>query len=235
MKTLFINVLFLVSCLCFLSFSKCDPDPEPDPITDQEYVVSGSQDGHDFVDLGLSVRWATCNIGAPDNNPSRIGQYYSWGGTSHQTSFEWADYSYWTDYNGDGYWYYDELIDLGMDISGTKYDVANKRWGSKWRMPTKTEMEELLKKCVISVTTRDNTFGFKLKGPNGNCIFLPATGYYDRQQSYSLTSGQYWTSSRCPNPDNDRAWIGSIGKSGYGSIYWSTRRSGLNVRAVCDK
>lgn len=34
-------------------------------------------DGHEYVDLGLSVKWVTCNIGA--ENSWDYGDYYSWG------------------------------------------------------------------------------------------------------------------------------------------------------------
>lgn len=237
MKSILFNILFYVSTFALLSFSNCNHDKydEPDnPAEDKGYVVSGSLEGHDYVDLGLSVKWATCNISALKNEPANIGQYFSWGVTTHQTYFSWADYIYWTDINGDGYFSYEELTDIGKEISGTKYDVASKRWGGGWRMPTKDEMEELITKCKITVTTRDDTFGFKLQGPNGNCIFLPAAGYWRQREIQSLNSGHYWTSTRCPDPDDDRAWYGSIGKNGYGRIYWSERKNGLPVRAVCD-
>lgn len=39
--------------------------------------LTGSINGHDYVDLGLSVKWATCNIGS--SKPEDVGGFYGWG------------------------------------------------------------------------------------------------------------------------------------------------------------
>ncbi|WP_290091377.1 PEGA domain-containing protein, partial [uncultured Muribaculum sp.] len=36
--------------------------------------------GHEYVDLGLSVKWAACNVGA--SSPEDYGNYYAWGETA---------------------------------------------------------------------------------------------------------------------------------------------------------
>ncbi len=135
--------------------STTDPEPEPGPM--------------DMVDLGLSVKWASHNVGAA--KASDAGNYYSWGMTKVQTLY--GDYGY-PYYNADT----DSYEDLGEDISGTKYDVATVRWGEGWRIPTKAELEELVEKCTWSWSSQDNKLGYKVTGPNGNYIFLPAGGMF---------------------------------------------------------
>ena len=94
------------------------------------------------VDLGLSVKWASLNVGA--SSIEDIGDEYAWGEIEPRTT-----------YGPENYQYYDitwgEYIDIGEDISGTEYDAAHVIWGGGWRMPTKKEMEELLTKCTWTV------------------------------------------------------------------------------------
>ena len=79
---------------------------------DYDYDVSGTHKGHDYVNLGLSVKWATCNVGA--SVPSDYGDQYKWGTTETNGSY---------------------TENIG-DISGTNRDVAHIKWGGDWRMPT---------------------------------------------------------------------------------------------------
>ena len=70
----------LLMCLFALSFAACGDDD------DDEYTVilnSGILNGYKWVDLGLSVKWATCNVGA--NSPEEYGDYFAWGETSPKT------------------------------------------------------------------------------------------------------------------------------------------------------
>lgn len=120
------------------------------------------------VDLGLSVYWASCNLGA--TKPEEYGDYYAWGETSPKSQFTKDNYSYY-DSNMAQY------IDIGENISGTQYDAATVNWGSDWRMPTRTEMKELIDNCTWQWTQVSGNNGYKVTGPNGNSIFLPAAGY----------------------------------------------------------
>ena len=129
--------------------------------------------GHEWVNLGLSVNWATCNLGA--DSPSDFGQYYAWGETS--PGFNWDYYS------------------SSNSICGNpNYDAATKEWGSGWRMPTAEECKELLNECHWKWTTLNSTPGYKVTGPNGNSIFLPAAGYYKNADlEFDYTNGNYWS------------------------------------------
>ncbi len=142
------------------------------------------------VDLGLSVKWASLNVGA--SSVEDIGDEYAWGEIEPRTT-----------YGPENYQYYDitwgEYIDIGEDISGTEYDAAHVKWGGDWRMPTKKEMEELLTKCTWSVIKYNgSTVGHKVVGPNGNRIFLPAYSKSGtRSDGFTYTHEcNLWTSTR---------------------------------------
>ena len=93
------------------------------------------KDGHEYVDLGLpsGLKWATCNVGA--SKPEDFGNYYAWGETSPKD-----------EYTEDNCSTYEKQIN---DISGNaQYDAARANWGGKWRLPTKSEMQELRYKCT---------------------------------------------------------------------------------------
>ena len=119
------------------------------------------------VDLGLSVYWASCNLGA--EKPEEYGDYYAWGETKTKQQFTRNNYAY---YNSNTTLY----TNIGSEISGTEYDAATVNLGSDWRMPTRSEMQELIDKCIWEWTQINNVNGYKVIGKNGNSIFLPAAG-----------------------------------------------------------
>ena len=97
-----------------------------------------------YIDLGLSVKWATCNLGA--SNPSDMGERYAWGETKTKSDFTWANYLY---ANGTS----SSVVNIGSDIAGTDYDAAKAQLGSNWRMPSKAECQELVSKCTFKTVT----------------------------------------------------------------------------------
>lgn len=132
------------------------------------------------VDLGLSVYWASCNVGA--DSPEDYGYYYAWGETKPKSSYTKDNYSYY-DNNTQKY------INIGENICGTNYDAATVNLGSDWRLPSKDEMLELINNCTWEWIQMKGVNGFKISANNGNSIFLPAAGKF--------LSGPYhqgWTS-----------------------------------------
>ena len=128
-------------------------------------------DTHEAVDLGLSVKWATCNVGA--SRPEDYGGYYAWGETEEKDTYTWENYKYWTDKNENGIVdNFSEITSIPGNICSTKYDVAHVKWGGDWRMPTPDEFKELIEKCTWEIGAE----GFSIIGPNGNKIFLPYSG-----------------------------------------------------------
>ena len=152
----------------FVDFSEKAPDPT---------VTAGAA-----VDLGLSVYWSSCNVGA--EAPEEYGDYFAWGETKPKSSYTEKNYAFYDD-NTKTY------TNIGNDISGTEYDAATVNLGSDWRMPTKDEFQELLTKCTWEWVQINNVNGYKVTAENGNSIFIPAsnkngyTFYYTSTQSYS--------------------------------------------------
>ena len=146
--------------------------------------LTGTHMGYEWVDLGLSVKWATCNVGAL--NPGDYGNYYAWGETSTKEKY--------TKGNSDSY----ESSDSKWNNIGgnSRYDAATANWGDGWRMPTEKEFLELIDNCDWEWVTQNGYDGYKVTGPNGNSIFLPAAGWRAGADEYNVGSeGAYWSSS----------------------------------------
>ena len=207
--------------------------------------LGDTHNGHKFVDLGLSVKWATCNVGAM--KPEDYGGYYQWAGTKDVSStgiflderncpyrkisgyFE--DAAGWTKYNKKS---------IGnRTILDLHDDTANFYWGGNWRMPTDKEWKELTDNCKWKWTTYNGVKGYKITGKKPGFknvfIFLPAAGHrsYNRLHSVSYI-GAYWCSSLRKfvvskaynirfNSDNYN-WGENYGE----------RWRGLSVRPVCE-
>lgn len=154
-------------------------------IAEEKAKASGIIQGHEYVDLGLSVLWATCNIGA--SYPFERGDYFSWGEVETKSNFSRENYKY--DKN--------DVRNIGKNISSSSYDAATKKWGKNWRTPTLVEMKELINNCLWEKTTLQGCKGYKITGKNGKFIFLPATGM-DLGPGYGLTGAdacEYWTAT----------------------------------------
>lgn len=148
-------------------------------------VGNGWHNGHEWVDLGLSVKWATCNVGA--SSPEDYGDYFAWGETETKETYESYNslirgFSI-SDLESQGY------IDSEGNLTPL-HDAATANWGGNWKMPTKEEIEELEEECSWKWTTLNGIKGYKITGLNDNCIFLPAQG----DPSYYY--GNFWSSTR---------------------------------------
>ena len=159
---------------------------------------SRTENGHAYVDLGLSVKWATCNVGA--TKPEEYGDYFAWGETQPKSTYNRTTYKWCrgssntqTKYNtNSSFGTVDNKITL--DLSD---DAATANWGGSWRMPTRAEQDELRNNCTWTWTTQNGVNGYKVTSKsNGNSIFLPAAGYrYDSLLKYVGSEGYYWSSS----------------------------------------
>lgn len=144
----------------------------------------------DAIDLGLSVKWASCNLGA--FFPEESGLYFSWGDTKgykHDEvhSFDRENYI-WSDEKKYNIHYKTEL-----DIED---DAAFANWEGAWRLPNNDEIEELKNRCKWNACTKEGIKGYQVVGPNGNSIFLPSAGY--RKDNNILDEGNrvlFWSSS----------------------------------------
>ena len=210
---------------------------EPQKVDKSEATsdVTGMANGHEWVDLGLpsGTKWATMNVGA--SSPSDYGNYYAWGETSTKSSYTWENLKYCLDTTGDNFSKYVTDSKYG-NVDGKKEldpsdDAAYVNWGTSWRMPSTEQQDELCEECEWIWTSHGGHNGYKVVGPNGNSLFLPAAGYRNVTELDNVGSdGRYWS----------RTLDTSFGRIAY-SLYFDSsgvawdddyRRSGLSVRAV---
>ena len=193
----------------------------------------GTENSHEYVDLGLSVKWATCNVGA--NAPEEYGDYFAWGEVEPKTTYNWSTYK-WCNGSYDTQTKYCTNSSYGtVDnkiVLEAEDDAAAVNWGGAWRMPTKAEQDELRNNCIWIWTIQNGVNGYKVTGPNGNSIFLPAAGYRGGSSLSSAGSdGNYWSSSL----DTDDPYYGAYClyfNSGYVVWYDYSRCRGHSVRPV---
>ncbi len=178
--------------------------------------VSGYVNGFAYVDLGLSVKWASCNVGA--YAPDDYGNYYAWGETVVK-----AEYTL------------ENSVTFNVDIDSIggdpAYDVATVRYGAPWRLPTRAEVEELVANCDYKWESIHGIVGGRLTSRiNGNSIFLPGAGHRSMDDLCNLTYGYYWTSDalglECA------ATIGMSNTTIIPSVAY--RHYGCNVRPVVE-
>ena len=188
----FLTVLFGI---CLLSACSKDDYPEP------------SGDIPDFVDLGLSVKWASCNLGAL--KPEDCGGYYQWAGTENVAAGEYyLNWNYCPYHTGSssssGFTKYNSNPSYGTVDNKTVLDpgddVVNKELGGNWRMPTNAEWAELLDNCTLTWKAQNGVYGYKAvskkPGFTDKSIFLPAAGYRVFTSRIGVgEGGSYWSSS----------------------------------------
>lgn len=140
------------------------------------------------IDLGLSIRWASCNIGA--TAPEESGEYYMWADTlGGWDSYDKAHHPY---YKSNQYTRYNSTDHRTRLIPFD--DAAYINWGETWRMPTKDEWNELFTQCTWEKEKLNDEWVYKVTGPNGNYIYIPLAGYKQYGYLYKDGSGSYWTS-----------------------------------------
>ncbi len=204
MKKQFFFISFFIGLSLIMGLSSCE---------DKDY------NGHEYVDLGLSVKWATCNVGA--TKPEAFGDYFAWGETSPKNSYTESNYTY----------------SNNPSTLPLNKDAASVNMGGKWRMPTKKECQELIEKCSLEQITQNGVYGYKVIGPNGNFIFLPAAGYHSFTGRECEDGCYFWSSSLYEtNPSGAyRMVIGMEVKEAIGDWdYAIVRRCGLPIRGVCE-
>lgn len=225
------KLLYLFVLLSGLTFTMtgCSSDNNPD---DMEISGSSTPDDNapatvEVIDLGLSVRWASHNLGA--EFPEEYGGYYGWADpTGEQTSTDvYNENRLWTSalYGGSN---------PPVSICGTAQDIVYISWGGTWRLPTHAEIQEL-EACSREWITQNGINGYRFTGSNGNSIFLPAAGSrLDESVSYAGTVGYYWTGTLSEDPDHngERAYRLYMGQDRTNTNP-AHRYRGQSIRPVC--
>ena len=210
-------------------------------------TTSGKENGHDYIDLGLSVNWATMNIGAKDIYDR--GDEYAWGEIT-TNSVNWETYfdtqSVEKDING----FICPIFKKYHHGSGGKgyispddgHDVCRNNWGGRWRLPTREEFQELIDKCKWQRKMIKGRDVYVITGPNGNKLFLVSS--MDPSEGYYWGWYQYWTSSLDMTRDSKTEYdhhdehaycFMRSAASSYDGIYDELRIMQMNLRAVFDK
>ena len=196
----------------------------------QHQSTTGTLNGYDWVDLGLSVKWATQNVGS--TSPSDYGDNFAWGDTRPKSRYDWDNCFDCLDDVGDSWDTY--KIGGKTSISPTSgHDTARENWGGTWRLPAEAEFEELCNKCDWTWTSQGGQEGYKVTGPNGNSIFLPAAGWRDGTGRIGVGGyGHYWSSTLSSSSSYDACGL-SFGSGGH-DTYDLYRSFGQSVRPVTD-
>ena len=191
----------------------------------------------EFVDLGLSVKWAKWNLGA--TKETDYGDHFAWGETAAKTDYSWD--TYFDNPSGDGETFTKYATDKKTKLDLVD-DAANAALGSKFRMPTDAEWTALRNEANFKWDWTDDYEGTgvagrivtsKVPGYEGNTIFLPAAG---RRSGTSLNSadsdGDYWSSSLYGYNSFSARFVFFNSGSAYMSFY--NRYYGFSVRPVSD-
>ena len=155
--------------------------------------IEETLNGYTWVDLGLpsGTKWATCNVGA--TTPEEYGDYFAWGETSTKETYD--------EDNCPTYGLYMPTLETqgyidSEDKLTPQYDAATANWGGSWRMPTSSELNELHTNCTWTWTAQNGVNGYKVTGPSGASIFLPAAGARFESSLHNAGSyGSYWSST----------------------------------------
>ena len=198
-----INILIvsslLIICVIILIGYRISYFSEPESIemgNEYDVIIEDTR----AIDLGLSVKWASCNVGA--TRPEQYGDYFAWGEVEPKTTSDWSTYKYCngssttlTKYCNNSIYGNNGFTD-NKTVLDPEDDAATANWGSAWRMPTRAEQDELRNNCTWIWTTQNGVKGYKVVGPNGNSIFLLAAGcMFEGGSCHVGLKGYYWSSS----------------------------------------
>ena len=266
------KLIYLLMSLSFVAFVSCDDDKALSEsgsngdsngnVSAVSVYKSGTEDGHDYVDLGLTsgTLWATANVGA--KTPQDYGNYYAWGETSTKETYNWRTYKY----GSAGYQLvkYCNCTSMGKDgFTDSKTtldlsdDAAAANWGGKWRMPTLEQRDELRNECYWVWTESYNNSNVKgyivykaksssdkgkeiYKGEAPSLsytlsdahIFLPATGSRYNDDLSRAGSCGHYWSSSLDTDSPSSARGIDFSSAGVLNYYDDYRCDGQSVRAV---
>lgn len=200
--------------------------------------IANPHKGHEWVDLGLSVYWSTCNMGA--KTEEQKGDYYAWGEIEPQAekTFTWDSYK-WYFISGDALTKYNLNSKYGdvdnKAILDDADDAAHVKWEGDWYMPTTEEILELVNNCTWKKKNRNGVAGYEgVSKKNGKSIFFPCNGAYSDGKLQNEEYPTFWSCELDNSGEEDDSLFGfcfMMGKyESAGAAY--TRFCGLAIRPV---
>ena len=205
--------------------------------TENDVIIKGG--GYEYVDLGLPshLKWAKCNVGAEKETDA--GLYFAWGETTGYTAsqvgtdkrFSWSEYKYGNSSSNLAKYNQSD----GKTVLESTDDAATQIMGGDWRMPTQTEIQELLDNTNKEWTQVNGVNGYKFtsnkEGFQNNSIFFPAAGLCSDGSVYTVGNDGYVWSSSLYTSDHSRAWYLGFNSNNC-RMYSNLRYLGFSVRGV---
>ncbi len=178
------------------------------------------------IDMGLSVKWGSHNIGA--SVEEELGTRYAWGEVAPKINYSLSNYK-WSDESGNFTKYLGNSD--GRYLLESEDDAATEVYGEFWRMPTVDEMKELCDetKCTWELTEVNGIWGHVVTSlVTENKIFIPFTKDID-QNYYDYL--RYWTSS-IMQPSS--SWQLTYDYNRTPNVSYGNREKGYLIRPVMD-
>lgn len=192
----------------------------------RKLTVSGEHAGVEYVDLGLSVQWARCNIGA--SAPIQFGETFPWGETAYKPKYTYENYKFYRIVPDSAARVTKYTIESGLMTLLPEDDIAHVRLKASWRMPTHAEYRELLENCEAKRTKIAGQTGYLFTSRiNGNTLFLPMLS-----SEGSWEHAHYWTSSLDNSSDYSAAIIAEGSDNTLSKEIFSTRITAYMIRPV---
>ncbi len=199
--------------------------------------------GYEFVDLGLSVLWATRNVGS--TSASDRGNYYAWGEyrPKPEPKYSHSNYRFCLGVNNE----FTKYVPYGMYEYSSYYnpdgkvelepedDAAQKNWGYPCRLPTRSEFNELVNNCSHRWVTKYGVSGMEFTGRNGNSIFMPAAGFFKSSEMRDVGVKGFYMSSTLNQDQPNSFYRLCFYDNDAGANYHNGRVYGHSVRAVVDR
>lgn len=202
--------------------------------------LAGTVTAQHAVDLGLSVLWADCNVGAA--HPEEAGIYVAWGELQPKDEYLMRNYRFCEgEFRSPTKYYAYNANDIstlpdGKIVLEPEDDVATVMLGSGWRTPRYEEIRELADSCSWEWIDDETHPGYRVTGPNGNSIFLPATGIYSGSRlMLEGHEGYYWASQSLYVPDNAYCLRFTPRLIAHPNFKSTPRFNGCTVRAVAQQ
>ena len=192
-----------------------------------------------IVDLGLSSKWSTCNLGA--SSPEEYGDYYAWGELEPKSSYDINNYKWFSKNLSNRYGMVGDSARLDKNIYTqlvVEDDVTHLMLGSTWRMPSIEDIRELYEKCDWIWTKMNGINGCKItsmvKGYEDSSMFLPAAGCICKSIKMNFGSMGYYWSSAIYKDNSKNAIITTFDCRRRYKHIPHPRYYGLPIRPVCD-
>ena len=221
--------LMAVVCTSVMTLCSCSKDKDIAPVVDP-------YNGREYVDLGLSVKWATYNIGA--TKPEEYGNYFAWGETTPKSVFSWDNYKF----TADGGKTLTKYTGTDKSILGREDDAAAALWGGEWRMPTADEVNELFNNTTGEWIKEGNPefagvagvkFTSNKPGYTDKYVFLPAAGCRFESELYGAGAVCYYWTSSLYDVDAHRAHRCVVRDTPEDPVRTDGRPGGHAIRPVC--